>query len=103
MRKNTDRYVLLTVSIHQEGKHFLSKCEDLGTASFGDTIDEALANLKDAVLLHLNTLEYLGDRERVFKERRIKVFKNETRKPRSIKVSIQPGTWSSRISVPVCA
>ena len=40
-------------------------------ASCGDTVEEACANLDDAVTLYLNGIETNGTRERVFKEKGI--------------------------------
>jgi hypothetical protein len=38
--------------IYKEGKHYVSKCLNIDVASFGDTIDEAIANLKEALELY---------------------------------------------------
>jgi len=43
----------------------------LGTASCGDSFDEALANIAEATSEYLNTIERLGERTRIFKEKRI--------------------------------
>ena len=39
--------------IYKEGKHYVSQCLNVDIASFGDTMDEALINLKDALELYL--------------------------------------------------
>ena len=39
--------------IYREGKYFVSQCLNVDVSSFGKTIDEAVANLKDAVELYL--------------------------------------------------
>ena len=39
--------------VYQEGKYFVSQCLNMDVSSFGDTIDEAVENLKDAVSLYL--------------------------------------------------
>jgi predicted RNase H-like HicB family nuclease len=39
--------------VHQEGDLFVADCPDIGTASQGCTIAEAVANLKEATELHL--------------------------------------------------
>jgi predicted RNase H-like HicB family nuclease len=39
--------------VYREGKYFVSQCLNVDVASFGKTIDEAVANLKDAVELYL--------------------------------------------------
>ena len=39
--------------IYREGNYYVSQCLNIEIASFGSTIDEALANLKEAVELYL--------------------------------------------------
>lgn len=39
--------------IYREGDYYVSQCLNMEIASFGSTIDEALANLKEAVELYL--------------------------------------------------
>ena len=39
--------------VYQEGKYYVSQCLNVDVASFGKTIDEAVANLADAVALYL--------------------------------------------------
>ena len=62
-------FIALTLEVVAEGKHFVSRCLELGTASFGDSIDEAFDNVSDATVEYLNTIERLGERERVFAEK----------------------------------
>jgi predicted RNase H-like HicB family nuclease len=38
--------------IYREGDYYVSQCLNVEVASFGSTIDEALANLKEAVELY---------------------------------------------------
>ena len=38
--------------IYKEGKHFVSQCLNVDIASFGDTVEEAAANLKEALDLY---------------------------------------------------
>ncbi len=39
--------------VHQEGKYFVSQCLNVDVSSFGESIDESVFNLKDAVALYL--------------------------------------------------
>lgn len=39
--------------IYRDGDYYVSQCLNIEVASFGSTIDEALANLKEAVELYL--------------------------------------------------
>jgi len=43
----------LSAVIHKEGDWFVSLCPELDVASQGRTIEEAIANLKEAVSLYL--------------------------------------------------
>ncbi len=42
-----------TSSIKKEGIYFVARCVELGVVSQGKTLDEASANLKEAVELYL--------------------------------------------------
>lgn len=61
-------YVVLTLKFHKEGRRWAAYCEELGTATFGRSLPEAEKKLKEAVLLHLDTLEEVGERNRFFQE-----------------------------------
>lgn len=39
--------------VWQEGKYYVSQCLNFNVSSFGDTIESAIANLKEAVELYL--------------------------------------------------
>ena len=56
--------VVLTSVVEPEGEMFVSTCIELGTASCGHTIQEAFDNLEEAISVHLNALEELGETER---------------------------------------
>ena len=47
------REVTLTAVIHQEDELFVAECPELGTASQGRNIAEAVANLREATELFL--------------------------------------------------
>jgi predicted RNase H-like HicB family nuclease len=70
-------YVILTFVVEREGEYHVSKCLELGTASFGSSIDEALDNLMDATEVYLNTLEDLGECRRVLKEKGVGIYSYE--------------------------
>jgi predicted RNase H-like HicB family nuclease len=42
-----------TAVLHKEDDVYVAECPEVGTASQGDTIEEALANLKEATELYL--------------------------------------------------
>lgn len=39
--------------IYQEGKYYVAQCLNVDVSSFGETIDEAINNLKEAIELYL--------------------------------------------------
>jgi predicted RNase H-like HicB family nuclease len=46
--------------VWRESDGYVSKCPELGVASCGDTLEEAVSNLKEAVDLYLENAEALG-------------------------------------------
>lgn len=78
-------YVVLTYQFGMEGKRWTAYCEELGTATFGRSLKEAKERLHEAVFLHLNTLEDVGERERFFREHDIKFYKV---RPKTVTVSV---------------
>lgn len=50
----------LTAVIWREGKHYVSKCPELGVASFGSTPDKARSALEEAVELYISNTKKLG-------------------------------------------
>jgi len=67
-------YVVLTYKFKKENRRWTAYCEELGTATFGRSLPEADKRLKEAVLLHINTLEDVGERSRFFQEHNIKLY-----------------------------
>ncbi len=96
-------FVALTFRVNAEDGQFGSYCDELGTASCGDTIEEAIANLHDAVLLHLATLDELGERAAFFRERGIRVRKGPLTGRRPLKLDVYPDTYTTCTSVPLVA
>lgn len=95
--------ITVTLVVYEEDGAYVAKCKELGTASCGDTIDEAFANIKEAVLLHLDTLEDIGEREHFFKEKGIRI---EGTKPKRThqqisEVRVPTGSFLSKHEVPV--
>jgi predicted RNase H-like HicB family nuclease len=60
MADHTKKSINLTSIIWKEGDKYVSKCPELEVASCGDTLDEALENLKEAVELYLENAKELG-------------------------------------------
>ena len=89
-------YIVLTLAFKKEDRRWLARCEELGTATFGRSLPEADRRIKDAVLLHLNTLEDVGECERFLKEHHIEYHhirpshNVDIRRPISIGTYVQP-------------
>lgn len=67
----TEAYIIVTLSFYKEGNRWVGLCKELGTSTFGRSIQEANNRLIEAVELHLNTLEEVGERKRFFQEHNI--------------------------------
>ena len=83
-------YIVLTRMISKEEKVFFALCPELDVGSQGETVEEADNNLKDAVVLYLATIEELGTRDHIFKERNIKTYSHKPR-PALRKISMPKG------------
>jgi predicted RNase H-like HicB family nuclease len=70
-------YIAVTLKFQKEGRRWTAFCEELGTAAYGRSIQEALVRIKEAVVLHLNTLEEVGEWERYFRDHGIKIYQHK--------------------------
>ena len=73
MEKGAAGYIVVDVILAKEGNQYSSWCPKLDIASCGDSPDEAVKNLGDALELYLDTLEEEGERQQVFEEREIRI------------------------------
>ena len=80
-------YIVLTHMISKEEKVFFALCPELDVGSQGETVEEADNNLKEAVVLYLDTILELGTRDHIFKERDIKTYSHKP-KPALRKISM---------------
>ena len=67
-------YVILTFKFTREDNNWVGFCEELGTSAFAKDIKIAEEKLRKLTLLHLNTLEEVGERARVFRENNIQIL-----------------------------
>lgn len=65
--------VLLTCIAVAEDEQFVSYCRELGTTSCGDTVEEAIENLQDAIDVHIEALLETGELSRFLKERNVRI------------------------------
>lgn len=82
-------YVVLTYVFRKADKRWTVHCEELGTATFGRSLPEAEKRLNEAVLLHLNTLEDVGERERFFEEHDIQFHLTKPRESITVSLSLK--------------
>ncbi len=93
-------YVVLTGTVEPEDGMYVSYCPELGVASCGDTVEEALDNLGDALSVHLEALEGIGELERVLKEKRLQVI-TAPKPTQSVSVSVPPGKTMRAYAQPI--
>lgn len=86
-------YIAVTFEFRKEDRRWVAYCEELGTATFGRSIPEAERKLKEAILIHLDTLEDVGERERFFKEHSIKLHRTRPTKDFTICAPIRGGAF----------
>ncbi len=86
-------YVVLTTEFRREGRRWTAYCEELGTATFGRSLPEAERRMKEAVILHLSTLEDVGERERFFKEHNIPFHHTKPKRNINISARINEGVF----------
>jgi predicted RNase H-like HicB family nuclease len=84
----TAGYVVLTLKFKKVKRRWTAFCEELGTATFGRSLPEADKRLKEAVLLHLNALEDVGERRRFFKEHGIKLYQTKPKEDVTISLPL---------------
>lgn len=75
--KETAGYIAVDIVVTKEGEQYSSWCPQLDIASCGDSLEEAVEGLRDALELYLNTLKEKGEQEQVFKERGIKIVSED--------------------------
>lgn len=65
--------IKLRVRIKEEDGQYSAICEELGTASCGDTIEEAEKNIMEAIRVDLDSMEQHGVMMKFLKEKGIKI------------------------------
>ena len=90
---STAGYVVLTLKFQKENRRWTAYCEELGTATFGRSLPEADKRLKEAVSLHLNTLEEVGETSRFFKEHNIKLYSTRPTEGINVRLPLNKGLF----------
>ncbi len=95
-------YILLTVTFFEEDDQWVGLCQELGTATCADTLDEAHEALEEAIFMQLNALEELGERPRFFEKHGIRLYRTKpSRKKFSVSASLEREDLSGKKLVPV--
>lgn len=72
-----EAFVVLTLVFRREGQTWTGECRELGTATYGRSLARTHDHLLRMVRDHLSVLEELGERDRVLRERGIRVYSGE--------------------------
>ena len=67
--------VILTFAYRKDGRRWTGECLELGTATYGRTLEQVHRELTELVELHLEVLERAGERERFFEEHGIRLYR----------------------------
>lgn len=84
--------VTLTFGFEPEDDQYVALCPELDIASQGDTIEDAAAHLKSAVILYLDTMQEDGELGEVFRTRGIRVDESTDV---DYDVKVQPGVFAT--------
>lgn len=72
--KKGSRYIHVTIVFNMDDHQVTVECRELGTGSFGSTLEEAEEAIIEAVALHLNTLDDEGELEPFCREHEIPIY-----------------------------
>jgi hypothetical protein len=102
----TKGFVVLTLQVRQSDKRWPGECLELGTATDGRSLKEVHSELMELVLLHLESLEAVGERERFFREHRITLYSDDavpTAVEKPIPVDADTYVHAQRVRLPVAS
>lgn len=91
--------ITLTLRAHKEDDQWAALCDELGVHTCGDSLDEVMDNIVEATMCYLNTIEELGERARIFKERGIEpqLWIPETEPAPPETTSVRPGEFVTQL------
>jgi len=82
-------YITVTIIFEEEKDgRWTAECKELGTATFGNSLQEAKEFIEEAIELNLNSLERNGQIERFFKENGIVMIKEKPRRNHNVNINI---------------
>jgi|TARA_Y100000310_G_scaffold70285_1_gene65885 predicted RNase H-like HicB family nuclease len=62
------KQIIITVIVKEEDKGYSVLCPELNVASQGETFEEGIANIKEAVELYIESAEQLGTLDEVLEQ-----------------------------------
>lgn len=62
------KQILLTVVVKEEDKGYSTVCPELNVASQGETFEESIRNIKEAIELYIESAEQLGIMDEVLEQ-----------------------------------
>lgn len=94
---------VLQARFHKEGDQWLGECSELGTATFGDSLEEVQAELRELIELHLDALGRSGERDRFFAEHGVRFSPVVGAVPEQVmgEIPILTASPSTELSVPL--
>ena len=91
--------ISVTHRIRKEKRGYFALCPEFDVASHGRTVEEADKNLKEAVILYLESIEQLGTRDAIFKKRNIRL---ERKPKKEIPVELIADEFVTTQLIPCC-
>lgn len=75
---------VLTLAFRREGSVWTGECLELGTATYGHSLEQVHHELAELIQLDIDTLEDIGERERFFREHHIATYQDRAALPRTV-------------------
>lgn len=97
------RYITVTCVITKEDDQFSVVCTELDTASYGDSVEEALDNITEAIEVDLTALAERGQLRSFLRERGVKIMQGPPKRQVSARRPVRPDEFVTRKLIPVPA
>ena len=95
------KFILLTMEFRRDGNVWAGECKELGTAADGDSFEEVIEILKELVILHLNTLEDVGECKKFLREHGVKIHSQKPISISRIPSNNDPNLFINRQLIPI--
>ena len=71
-------YIIVRTEFKQEAGKWVGTCPELGTSTYGASLEEVQEALQEMMVLQLNALEETGQRARFFREHKIRLYREKS-------------------------